>query len=314
MNVGGSPGIVLDEEAALNESHWLAAHDAIQVHLTNLGNVDPERLVETRIALHHAAQVAASLGFTFVPPRSDLRHTTLQWRDRARSLASQVGRTDAEGLRIAVAIADAELVLVDEEEGRLERWDIAGRTLNDLHDEIGRAIAHHRKLAAPVALVRPTHDLPDHLVVRGAAFEPIDVDARRELAGWFALADEVIDTVTDNLPCSGPGVCWPHHFDLATRVVIGDERSIGVGFSPGDAKNPAPYFYVTPWPYPAPEELRALDGPGTWHTEGWVGAVLTGRALLSMSVDPKKRAEALEHFVQSAIATSRELLTTRTKE
>ena len=72
-----------------------------------------------------------------------------------------------------------------------------------------------------------------------------------------------------------PVRCWPHHFDIATLLNIGQEnlQSIGIGLSPGDSNNREPYFYVTMWPYPDVEEV-SFSELLQWKVElfkvGWV--------------------------------------------
>ncbi len=40
---------------------------------------------------------------------------------------------------------------------------------------------------------------------------------------------------------------WPEHFDLAIAIDCGHGTGVNVGFSGGDASEPAPYLYVGPW-------------------------------------------------------------------
>ncbi len=77
--------------------------------------------------------------------------------------------------------------------------------------------------------------------------------------------------------------------------------------SPGDGSYDEPYWYVTPWPYPAPANLTELTGGGIWHTEGWVGALLTASQLSQDEKQPEK----LAAFLDSAISASRVLLETK---
>jgi hypothetical protein len=70
--------------------------------------------------------------------------------------------------------------------------------------------------------------------------------------------------------------------------------------SPGDGSFTQRYFYVSPWPYPDASTLPVL-GSGRWHTQGWVGAVLTSDEILS-ETDQQK---FVEDFVQEAISTVR---------
>ena len=66
------------------------------------------------------------------------------------------------------------------------------------------------------------------------------------------------------------------------------ERSIGLGFSPGDDTYTEPYLYATPWPYPDLEKegLPDPDPQLHWHTAGWVGLILHYRDLCS-APDPQ---------------------------
>ena len=110
------------------------------------------------------------------------------------------------------------------------------------------------------------------------------------LAAWFALSDAVLkafaDRHADIEPGPSPVRCWAHHFDIATYVSLeaGDfetARGIGVGLSPGDESYGEPYFYVNPWPHPDPADLPDPPGLGHWHTQGFVGAILTGSELIA---------------------------------
>ena len=78
-------------------------------------------------------------------------------------------------------------------------------------------------------------------------------------------------------------------------------RAVGVGLSPGDTSYGQPYFYVNPWPRLDANDLPGLPGPGHWHSEGFVGAILTGTEL---SAAPDM-AEAAESFVAEAFAIGR---------
>ncbi|MEQ9569338.1 MAG: hypothetical protein RLN75_04045, partial [Longimicrobiales bacterium] len=119
--------------------------------------------------------------------------------------------------------------------------------------------------------------------------------AARALAPWAARAD------------AAPLRCWPHHFDLATLVTLpgtdaeGRRRTVGCGLTPGDDARPAPYGYVTPWPYPWTAPRPSLRY-GDWHVDGWLGAVLPAPAWIG--ADGPAVAEA---FFDEAFRTALEL-------
>ena len=129
-------------------------------------------------------------------------------------------------------------------------------------------------------LERP-EGLPEHPVATGAPFHLAGSAAPAELERYYAGADRLLRGLRELNPGASPVRCWPHHFDLATLILLDPDadaetaRSIGVGLSPGDAARPEPYFYVLPWPRPT-GDLPALDG-GAWNTGGWAGRRAGGR-------------------------------------
>jgi hypothetical protein len=86
----------------------------------------------------------------------------------------------------------------------------------------------------------------------------------------------------------GPVQLWPHGFDLAfewfgTRQIVisehGESQSsqsqLNLGFSPGDASHPEPYFYSNPWPFEADYLLdKPLPEGARWFTGSWQGSIL----------------------------------------
>ena len=104
--------------------------------------------------------------------------------------------------------------------------------------------------------------------------EPISsyVDDERGLKSlgvWYSTAHNALTGLIDltdhsSMKMTGAPVvrCWPHHFDMATLFNLGEDRSIGVGFSPGDESYDEPYFYCTPWPPPDQTGMTVI-----WH--GW---------------------------------------------
>ncbi len=235
-------------------------------------NPDPA-LANARLQAHHAAQLLASFAGALLPPRDDDGHRSLCWDDhRARLSTGSTARTDAP-MTLHLDPATLHLTL-DGVAGGSRRWSLDGVTLE----------AARTRLEADVgcALPPPEYALPHHPVAEGAAFRAHPV-AGRELAAWFAAAYRVLRPWADRAD-AGPLRCWPHHFDLATLLALGGDddgprRTIGCGMTPGDDGHPAPYGYVTPWPYPWTAHRPPLRH-GYWHTEEWLGAVLPAPAWL----------------------------------
>ncbi len=275
-----------------------------------LGYPDPRALVEARLQLHWAAQVAASVGFTMVEPEADYGHLSMAWHD---ALAALVGRAASAPPRFCAALrlADLTLLLLDPDGHPRDHFALAGRTLDDGYRWLASAIAA-RTGAAP-ALVRPDHELPPHPVDDGAAFSLDPHAAFAEVARWYAHADRILQPLAASASEASPVRCWPHHFDIATLLQYdpgnGREaaRSIGVGLSPGDGSYAEPYWYVLPWPPPDAAALPPLDGPGAWHTQGWTGAVLPASRLVDAG-DAAAQAQRAGAFVRAGVAAARAVL------
>jgi hypothetical protein len=276
-----------------------------------LGAVDPKALVESRVALHWAAQVPAALGHTRVPKAEDWSHYALAWLDGPQAL---VGRPveDAGGLRAGVRPRDLALVVLERGGRRaVGALPLAGRTLQDGLDWVVATLAERSGTSA-VPLESPPHEMPAHALARGAAFPAPDAGLA-ELARWYADAERALTRAAAGRAEAGPVIVWPHHFDAATlltlaeRTPAGDARTIGLGMSPGDEGYAEPYVYVKPWPAPDGVSLPALEGGGAWHRGGWLGAVLTGSAIVADRSTPAQE-RRVEGFLRSAEAAARTLV------
>jgi hypothetical protein len=93
---------------------------------------------------------------------------------------------------------------------------------------------------------------------------------------------------------TSPIQLWPHHFDVSMIWLPGEkisgqdpsneeysDKQMNFGFAFGDAGIPEPYFYVTAYPTPDAMTETRLPSGSEWKTDGFSGAVLTYRSLLS---------------------------------
>jgi hypothetical protein len=215
---------------------------------------------DARLQLHWAAQIAAGVGRTLIPPRADDSHTSFSWSHVHGALLQEPVNGTSAGLRLR----DLTL-LIARGQSVISELSLRGRTLDN-----GFAFleGHYGKL-----LKRPDVELPEHPVARGGKFDADPLDLA-ELAQHYDVAASICEEVRASDPRAGAVRCWPHHFDIATLIDRGEGRTIGVGSSPGDRWYDEPYYYVTPWPYPSDPSALGPLRIGQWHTEGWVGAVL----------------------------------------
>lgn len=277
-----------------------------------LRNIQPTALLNARLTAHYAAQVLATFGQHFVGAEPDDSHRAMGWDDDSGTLVS-AGSHRSSGSRLLLATASLTLRLVQPGKTDDVTFELEGRTL-------GEAISWLKGQLRPdgEALDMPDYDLPDHPLAAGAVF-PAPGPALRQLEGWFTHAYRALAELTTRRAVGSPIRIWPHHFDCAALIPvpsppggegasadrsaegqgeIGDDPAIGLGLSPGDQSYAQPYWYVSPWPYPDPSALPPLR-TGRWHTEGWVGAILTGEALLARAA-PGEEGVVANDFLNTA--------------
>lgn len=274
-----------------------------------IGALGPRRLRDPLLQLHHAAQLVASAGQTFAAPEEDDSHRAMTWSGKLEALVGS-GFAGPYPFRVGLRPRDLTLLLLDRTGQALGTLPLQGRPREEGYEWLSLAVATYLG-GAPPLLERPAYDLPAHPVADGEPFD-VDVDALRVLTHLYGGGAELLDAVRRSRPEASVVRCWPHHFDVATLLTLagGDEhageRTIGVGLAPSGGGLDDWYWYVTPQPYPDALALPPLEGPGTWRTEGWTGAVLTGEAVTA--ADPHRRRPLVRAFVDEAVAASHQAL------
>jgi len=266
----------------------------------SLGGVDPLALTSARRLAHRAAQWATRAARANLPAAADDSHSALTWKASERALLSAaLGGTGGDA-RVGVRLNPLDLVFAaDDDFGSMLRL----RELSDGEAQMWLDTALARrglKKAGGVAL--PYEVEGDDPRARYAAER--ERPGLAELSRWFGAAAETLENLRFSFAALKPGplLLWPHHFDIATLVQLDPgNRSIGVGFSPGDEFYPQPYFYVSPYPRPETPPSGRLDPIGHWHTEGFVGAIATGGEILQTT----DRGAAIAEFLHNAFESAR---------
>jgi len=226
----------------------------------------PERLVQTRQALHKVAEHVISPTRKRANGKIGLRYTlggfgtpffgkNVQIRVAGDALVVQVGERIQHGRLTTLADA-AEFIGYD-----LTRFDLAG------------------------------------------AHEPlrVDVDASCFLGEWYGFAASVLAQLRAESPQeleSSREQLWPEHFDMAVELGSEQEgRRAAYGLSPGDEGHEQPYVYVVPWAG-VPDDARL------WNARGFRGAELSYEALLAAE-DQRETALAFLRERRDALAASR---------
>jgi hypothetical protein len=273
------------------------------------GASDVRRIVDARVMLHHAVQLAAAPGRLLVEARPDDSQTALEW---SADLQALVGETvpGPEPWRAALRPADLTLLVLTPEQERASALLLAGRSLDEafawLRDRASELGAESSRLSPE----RP-YEVPGHAVADGAQFPAPPPPDLAELARHFANSDRLFRDFVRERQDATAVRCWPHHFDIGALISLdpsaGDESpTVGIGMSPGDEGTAEPYFYVNAWPRPAalPSPLPELPEDVRWETESWFGAVLPTRALAEVHEAEGQESRARGFLVEAVRAVS----------
>jgi len=275
-----------------------------------LDAVAPSQLVDARLQLHHAAQIVASAGVTFLSPEPDDSHPNLGWDEPLGALMGHsLPGADA---KVGLRVADLSLLLVNKCGEVSDDFTLDGRRLDDGYAWLAGATASAGAELPSAGITRAAYEIPNHPTGSGEAFSCKSQEDFAELARWFANGHHALVELAARVPGASDVRCWPHHFDLGSLAVLATgpdgtlAKSIGLGLSPGDDGYAEPYWYVSPWPYPEPNVLPSLASGGHWHTEGYTSAVLTGSDLAEGS--PEKQGDRLHAFLDAAVDVCRRIL------
>lgn len=280
------------------------------LHWRPLGAVDPLALGEARHQAHNAVQWLARMARSYAEPAPGDAHTATHWDAEHDALVTtEVGP----GLTLEFRIP--ELALQFLESGKRVTHVLPLDERSSAETEAWFLVEMlHRGIDRSKFSKDLPYEIPDMMSGDAEDYSIVDREAAlKELADWFANAAVLLEAVRDETAALKPGpspvVCWPHHFDMATLITLGEgdaetAQSIGVGLSPGDEHYDEPYFYVTPWPRPSPWELPDLPDLGHWHKKGFIGAVVPGSRLLERGAG----GEDVLEFVRAALKINRELL------
>jgi hypothetical protein len=263
------------------------------------------RLTDSRLQLHHAAQFAAAAGLSFLQPLPDDSHISLEWVPALAGLFSRVIPTRI-AFRVGVKPVKLGLVIVSKDNRPLAEYHLHGRTITEAKDWVRSQMKLLGADGSRYTLSRK-YEIPRHDVAIGESFDASEPARFEEIARWLGNGTAILASLTRSAMSASEVRCWPHHFNIGTRIEVASGRTIGVGLEPGDQYYDEPYFYVEMKPQPAVSRIqsRPLWGSGVWHTKDWVGAVLCGSRLGAASSQERQTRE----FLDSAIAASLALMT-----
>jgi len=263
-------------------------------------------LSDVRRQAHHAAQFATAAGISYLPHEPDDSHTNLEWIAPLGALASHLVPAPTP-FRLAIRILDLTLLVLDVNSENLSAFSLHAHTIAEAAAWIRACTSELGADGREYTLTRH-YVIPAHPVGDGAPFDAGDRARLEQLSAWFSCAAAVLEPIRRATPGASDVRCWPHHFDIATLIDLGSDRTVGVGLEPGDVYYDEPYFYVNMRPEPSLSVTAVpLDGRGSWHTQEWIGAVLPGSRL---TTGEGQRAQ-IDGFLRSAVTRARSLVSAR---
>ena len=276
---------------------------------STLGHLPPSALHPARLNLHYAAQLLAAAAYATLPTAPDHSHSNFLWSVERDGL---VGRPLSSGDRVFLDPVRLRCGLLNAGGAERGGLDLEGMTLTAAFDALAEALRRAGAQLPEVGLELPAYDLPAADLAQAGTFGR-DGDALAELSHWFHDAQLALAGVAEARLAGAEVRGWPHHFDLAALRTLDPDadpeaaRSVGAGFSPGDGSYAEPYFYVSPWPAPAPARLPDLGSGAHWHTAGFTSAVLPASAIVAHT-DGAAQARVVQAFLDEAVGASLGLL------
>jgi hypothetical protein len=271
---------------------------------STLGQEAPTALVRARHLAHHAAQWPAKAARANLGAATDDNDVALSWDEQRAALMSQALPGSGADVRIGLRIAALEIVVM-RGAAVLDTYSLEGRSdamIGVWFDSALRALG-----------LQPASDcaLPFSVAYhpagkRSAQVRAADAAALEELARWFAAADDALNQLAARAPVATAVRCSLRHFGIATDVspdggIDAAVRPMRIGFSAGDAHYAQPYAYVTGWPHSNAAQVPALAPAARWHTEGFIGAVISGEEILMLADRRQELVDMLDVTAKSAM-------------
>lgn len=265
-----------------------------------LGDTPAGDLADALHEAHWALQLVAAAGQNFVAKRDDDSHRTATWDARRGALVGEPFE-GAYPFRVGLRLDDLSLHMFDRTDESLAVLPLAGQTLDDAYAWLAAGVGSYS--GSLPAIERPEYGMPEHPVQAGRPFLANRVAARGTVAALYESAAQALAEVVEQKDGAAAVRCWPHHFDIATLVPVGETdegtaQTIGVGMAPFGGGYASWYWYVSPYPFPSADDLPELDGPGHWHTDGWTGAALTSSDVVR--TDAASRLPLVRKFIDRA--------------
>ncbi len=233
--------------------------------------MDFRKLHDARLQAHYAAQWLARAARAYIPPRLDDQHTNLGWDEAFGGLTTH---PLPDRSRIGLNIAELALSVLGD---TTQTLSLDGRADAEVRAWLGARLS--ARGLDPAKLDAPSpYDMPHHALGYGARYSIDELTEQlRTLSVWFPNGCGALERIRDKVlarKLKAPEVrCWPHHFDFDSLVPLGQGRTMGLGWCPGDDYCDEPYFYLSMYPEPVIPKLPLLPPQGHWHSYQFLAAL-----------------------------------------
>ena len=218
----------------------------------SIGGANAGDLAEARRQAHNAAQWLVRIAHSFMPAASDNSHTLLRWDSERDALVSQEFLPN---LALELRLPGLAMQFREGDRPAPHIFEFDDRTPAEAEAWVLVELLHRQLDRDRFSKALP-YDFPD--LMTGDAV-PYVVESHQsaleELAAWFSNSAAVLRGVAEEHSAAahgGPDVaCWPESFHLGVLLPLKHAESAGrsqmlrIGSSPGSARQPEPFFYVS---------------------------------------------------------------------
>ncbi len=261
-----------------------------------IGTVNPAALGPSRIQLHSAAQLVAAVGKALAHPEPDDSHTSLDWdSERNAFVGVKVNHPESQAWLDVPTLT----LSLSARGGSVKKLELGGQSLGEAFEWLKATLQDQGASPERLSMIGDPFQLPDSVFDQ---MDKFDGSQRAEFAEWarqYGNGKLILEELRKKRPGFSAPRVWPHHFDVGSLWAPKPGQSIGIGLSPGDRSYDEPYWYITPSPHPGLDKLPPLEAGGSWHTQGWVGAVLPASRITGKSGSEQE--DQVERFVESAV-------------
>lgn len=276
---------------------------------------EKNKLNTATLQLHHAAQLVAMVGNSYLPKADDDHQSNMEWISNKESLVGHWVGAD-EDHRLALNYPEFMLTWQNKNGNAIGALMLDGRTRQIAIDWMKEYLQSHFHLDAAQLQSIAHFEIPDHPVASGSAFHVLDAKLHQELAHIRSNAQHILEYFAAKFKKASPVRTWPHHFDTGSYIPVAFDKeknatkSIGIGLAVADDNIDEHYYYVNHWLKEGEADtsnLPELPSGGYWNTEGWTGAILKNTGILA-ETEAEAQAKLVKKFLKTSINATLELI------